>query len=1014
MLTKIINSTQKTLKLYLPKYKFHKTPHLNSELSKFNDSFVAGCNAEYLEQVFNQWIEDSSSVHSSFDCYFKNLIRGVDAQNAFQLPPQDVTKPLPISTDYSLKLVISDNIKARLIIDEYRRNGHVVADLDPLQMKDELAKAGKSKFQVEPKLSHKDYGFTDQDLNKEIYIKDNRILGITNTQKSSWILKDLLDTLKKIYCGKIGYQYLHLSNIDEKNWIRDQIENHDSFKPTPEQLRKTADRLCRDYSFVEFLNHHFSTSKRFGSEGCDSFISGLGALIDHAAEKKVEHVVIGMAHRGRLNMLFSVLKKPADNILAEFQDIKVAEYDEENWGNSGDVKYHLGTTHDKHYEELNHTIRLSILANPSHLEAVNPVVYGKLRCIQDAIKDNSGDRSVGVLIHGDAAFSGQGIVYESIQMHDLKDYDNGGIIHIVVNNQIGFTTYPGDSRSTLYCTDIAETVQAPIFHVNADEPESVDAIIRLAMDYRHKFKKDVVVDIIGYRKFGHNELDQPAYTQPQMQKIINQKKPVYLQFMEKMLNQGIITKEQEKERRDYYEKILKEAYANSRQEKISPNEWVMKPWEEIRLPKLWGSVKDTGVDINVLKEISQKINTLPSELNVHKQIAKVYAQRRDSIEKLEDKIDFSTAEQLAFGSLLYEGYGLRISGQDVERGTFSQRHAKVNDQKVDRQKYCPLSQLLSEQDRQINKLTIANSHLSEFGVLGFEYGYSIANPNNLVIWEAQFGDFANGAQIMIDNFIASGESKWKQQTGLVINLPHGMDGQGPEHSSARMERFLQLSDDDVQNFLLRKNRLKKQSVEINLQLIYCSTAANYFHALRRQIRRPFRKPLVNLFSKRLLRFQGATSSLQEFKEGNRFVTVYDEQYPNDIEEFSKIKKVVLCSGQVYYDILERRQQNKIQDTSIIRLEQFSPFPYEHLKVIIQKYNNAKFIYCQEEHENQGGWIFSRPRIKVVLNELYKENKIKYTDLEYIGRPSNCSSATGSNSKHKQELNILLTKLYEKN
>lgn len=630
------------------------------------------------------------------------------------------------------------------------------------------------------------------------------------------------------------------------------IETSSFYNKTSEQKLKIFETLCFNESFSLFLKNTFSTSKRFGIEGSDTFISGLASLVDEAAKSKVEHILFGMAHRGRLNTLATVFSKPIEQIFAEFQEIKAEG--KNIWGDSGDVKYHLGTTNDKIYPN-GHIVRMSMLANPSHLESVNPVVYGKARAFQDFEKDVNKDKILGILVHGDAALAGQGVVYESLQFQDLRGYSCGGIIHIVINNQIGFTTTPKEARSSLYCTDVAKAIGAPIFHVNGDDPEAVDTAMQLAVKYRNRFKKDVFIDIYGYRRYGHNELDQPSFTQPLMYKIIAKIPPVYEKYAQKLLDEGVLTTLQKADIENKIKKDLRTAYEESKKQNIDKKSWLPRLWENQIESGLFGKLKDTGIPLDLLKTIGKEINTLPSQFKFHPQILKIYQQRLLSIEKGEG-IDFATAEALAFASLIYEGYGIRFSGQDVKRGTFSHRHAVLYDQETNIS-YMPLKAYCEKMKKGPSSIySICNSPLSEFGVLGFEYGYSISNHNVLTCWEGQFGDFANGAQVIIDNYVTSGEYKWGIQTGLTMLLPHGMDGQGAEHSSANMHRYLQAMDDDIDIVNpSRLDRVRKQIMESNMQIVYCSNSANYFHVLRRQLRRKFRKPLILFTSKSLLRFK---------------------------------------------------------------------------------------------------------------------------------------------------------------
>jgi len=901
-----------------------------------------------------------------------------------------------------LEKVITESSKIFVLVKAFQRRGHELADLDPLRINKKEIQSGLKKSKKDPlELDHKYYGFTDADLNREFYLNPEIFSGIIKN-KHTWKLGELIETLKKIYCGKAGFEYLHITDIDERNWLRDQIENLPWQTIENEKKLKIFSRLCKNECFTNFLKNKFSTSKRFGVEGLDSMISGLRALLDKATQQGVKRVVFGMAHRGRLNTLSEVIGKTYEEILCEFQESKPTE--QGGWGNSGDVKYHLGTTTDMKLSS-GRSIRLAMLPNPSHLEAVNPLVQGKVRATQDYYQETERNETIAVTIHGDAAFAGQGVVYETIQMYDLEDYKVGGTIHIISNNQIGFTTTQRDARSGLYCTDIGKAAEAPIFHVNADEPELVDQVLELALAYRLKFKKDVVVDIVGYRRFGHNELDQPAFTQPLMYQIINKTKPVFEKYCDKLLAEGVLTKEVIQENITKNNKRLDQAYEKSRTQKFEQENWILKPAEDILESFRHGPPRDTGVEIPLLKELGTKITTLPDTVKAHPQVKKIYEARYHSIQEGKG-IDWATAESLAFASLIHDGYGVRLSGEDVERGTFSHRHAVIWDQTTDA-KYVPMKQLVAPEDRY--RVTFSNSHLSEFGVLGFEYGHSLANPNFLSIWEAQFGDFANEAQVIIDNFLASGESKWGTQSGLVLLLPHGYDGQGPEHSSARLERFLELSDDDIFN-IPTKEQYKSQKelpfLNCNIQVCVPTTASNYFHLLRRQLRRNFRKPLVVMAPKKLLKYKGAASDLDEFKLAYRFRRVLYEKYPEELVEPAKVRKVICCSGQVYYDLLDARRNNQIKDTAILRFEQISPFPYDRVRLICESYPNAKIVWCQEEHFNMGAFSFVQPRFNVILKEYNKQ------DIKYFGRHTSAASATGLTKTHNKELQQFLKEVYE--
>ncbi|CAD8094539.1 unnamed protein product [Paramecium sonneborni] len=968
-----------------------------SELQKFGASFLGSGNAEYLENLFDQWYLDNKSVPASWDSYFRQVLES----NNFEFTPEPQKgQKVSIGLDgqQGVRKLLSDHFRVLLLINKYRHRGHEKSQVDPLDL-EHIQQIGKVKGYT--KLDYSEY-FTEQDLEREFYIHAIGSTGITK-DKQMMKLRDLINYLEKAYCGKISYEYMHIQSQEERDWFREQIEKYDEFMPSKEQKLKTFQRLGQEHAFSTFLQKKFNTSKRFGIEGCDSMISGLQSLIDAAAGAGAEHVVFGMAHRGRLNTLYNVFQKSAEEIMVEFQDLK-STFNEDIWGNSGDVKYHLGSVHNVLFGDKK--LRLEMLPNPSHLETVDPCVYGKVRAIQDYFQDTKREKAFGVVIHGDAAVSGQGIVYESLQMADLEGYKSGGIIHVVSNNQIGFTTVPKDSRSGLYCTDIAHAIQAPVIHVNADEPELVDKVFKIATEYRYKFKRDIFIDLVGYRRYGHNEQDQPKFTQPIMYEKIDKAPPVFIKYSEKLIAQGIVTKEQVDQLMKTHENNLELAYQKSRQMDYNLKDWQPVPWEMIKVPLLWGRIKDTGVPLNILKTLGEKINKIPNEFNAHPQIRKFYEERLSWIQK-DQPIDFATAEALAFGTLLHEGFNIRLSGEDVQRATFSHRHAVIHDQKdPNGQDYVPLHNVIPK--GQENRLNIYNSHLSEYGVLGFDYGYSITNPNTLVLWEAQFGDFANGAQIVIDNYIASAESKWDVDSGLVMLLPNGMDGQGPEHSSGRIERFLQLSDDDPAVF--QKNlgvRLTRQMRNSNMQVVQCTTPANYFHALRRQLRRDFRKPLIAMTSKRLLRLQAAKSKLTELT--TQFNQVYDEAFSEFLVQPNEIKRVILCSGQIYYDLVKKREDLKQNNVAILRIEQLAPFPYEFLQKIIGKYNQAEFVWVQEEHMNYGPWAFVRPRIQSVLA---KTTNISDSPIQYIGRRPSGSPATGFHQLHEKEIQTLLQKAFE--
>lgn len=718
----------------------------------------------------------------------------------------------------------------------------------------------------------------------------------------------------------IGVQYVHIADRAQCDWIRERIEQPNQWEYSVDEKRVILDRLMWSELFEKFIASKYPNEKRFGLEGCEVLIPGMKALIDRSVDQGVQSIVMGMPHRGRLNVLGNVIRKPIEAILNEFS----GNADSDDTG-GGDVKYHLGANYIRPTPS-GKKVSLSLVANPSHLEAEDPVVQGKTRAIQHFNGDEDSHKTaMGVLLHGDAAFAGQGVVYETMGMQDLPNYGTGGTIHLIVNNQIGFTTDPRFARSTPYPSDIAKAIDAPIFHVNGDQPEAINFAATLAADFRAKFKKDVVIDIVCYRRHGHNETDQPSFTQPRMYKAI-QKQPTTLEsYSKQLIEEKSFTEKEIKEHREWVWGMLEKALEASKEYKPSAKEWLSSSWDGFPSPKELAEEylksHPTGVKESTLKHVGEVVASTPDGFTAHRNLARILKTRGQTVAEGKN-IDWSTAEALAFGSLLLEGTHVRVSGQDVERGTFSQRHAVLHDQENE-STYVPLKHVGPDQ----GKFTICNSHLSEFGTLGFELGYSLVSPNSLTMWEAQFGDFVNNAQCIIDQFIASGEKKWLQRTGLVLSLPHGYDGQGPEHSSGRLERFLQLTDDDPRVFPSTE-KLERQHQDCNMQIVYPTTPANYFHVLRRQQLRDFRKPLVVFFSKSLLRHPLARSTLEEMEGETTFKRYLPEEQSDSLVEPEKIKKHVLCSGQVYFQLLQEREKRGIKDVAISRIEQLSPLPYD--------------------------------------------------------------------------------------
>jgi len=876
------------------------------------------------------------------------------------------------------------------LIHAYEVRGHNVADLDPLGMYEADLDGA-----VPPDIDLSNYGFTEADMDKEFdlgnMLQQGGLLGKAGPMK----LRDIIAHLQQVYSSTIGVEYMHIWDHEQVNWIREMVETPELIQFSKEEKLRMLDRLAWSDHFESFLASKYSTAKRFGLEGCEALIVGMKELIDTATDHGVENVIMGMSHRGRLNVLANVVRKPLEHIFNEFQGTASPDPlgNDMDFSGSGDVKYHLGMSYSRPTSS-GKRVHMSLVANPSHLEAVNPVVEGKTRAKQHYIGDEDRTRCMSVLLHGDAAFSGQGVVFETMGLSDLHDYTTGGTVHIVVNNQIGFTTDPRSSRSSPYCTDVAKAIQAPIFHVNGDDVEAVARVCKLAALWRQRFHRDVVIDIVCYRKHGHNELDQPMFTQPQMYLAIQKQKSVFKKYSEELIAQGVATAESVKALSDQVNAELANKLSESRTYKPKKTDWLSSNWSGLLPPNVEAKTLATGVEEEKLKKVGSAITSLPDWLSPHRMVAKIYKARSDMIATGQG-VDWALAEQLAWGTLLNEGNHVRISGQDVERGTFSHRHAVIHDQKEFPNKYVPLRNIGPDQAA----FTAVNSSLSEFAVLGFELGYSLENPASLVMWEAQFGDFANTAQCMIDQFICSGEQKWLRQSGLVMMLPHGYEGQGPEHSSARLERFLQLCDDDEDVFPVKVGRQSRIQMA-NMQVVNVTTPANYFHVLRRQVWREFRKPLVVMSPKSLLRHRLVKSNIEDFLPGTRFQRLLPDT-GTGILEADKVRKIVLCSGKVYYDLLAAREQKGVDDVVISRVEQISPFPFDLVQEEIKKYPNAQVTWCQEEPKNGGAWAYARPRIVTAARD------VRELTPAYAGRAPSAATSTGHASHHAVEQAALL-------
>jgi len=833
------------------------------------------------------------------------------------------------------------------IINMYRMRGHVLADLDPL---------GKEP-KHNPELDLEYYGLSLWDLDREFYCG-----GLGGREKAT--LREIIRLLRDTYCEHIGVEYMHLLDLEERKWLREHMESTaNEGVLTKDEKKEILHKLNQAMAFEEFLHKKYIGHKRFSLEGADSLIPMIHTMLESAGEHGVKKMYLGMAHRGRLNILVNIMNKPYHRVFAEFE----GNIDPNSIQGSGDVKYHLGAK-GTHKTKGGKEIELELMPNPSHLEAVNPVVEGAVRAIQDHMNEENPDKKiVPVLMHGDAAFAGQGVVAETLNMSQLEGYKTGGTIHIIINNQIGFTTLPKDGRSTEYASDLAKMILAPIFHVNGDRPEAAVYAIKMAMDYRQKFGKDVVIDLIGYRKHGHNEGDEPAFTQPGMYKEIKDHPPVRDIYTKKLVKKGELTEEETQAIFDEFDELLQEAFEDA---KKSPNLEITEDIMGRKETKQENRAKfpDTTYPADELKEIAVQINTVPKDFDANPKLLKQLAKRAEIVDKNEKKIDWGFAEALAFGSLLKSGVTVRLTGQDAERGTFSHRHAKLHGTET-KQTFIPLNNLSDDQA----PFYPYNSLLSEFAALGFEFGYSAAKQDALVVWEAQFGDFANGAQVQIDQFISSSEAKWGQKSAVVLNLPHGYEGQGPEHSSARLERFLQLCAED------------------NMQVMNLTTPAQYFHMLRRQALQENKKPAILMTPKSLLRHPMATSNTEELANGKFEPYIRDEE----LTDPKKIERLVICSGKVYYDLLKYRQENEIDSVAIARLEQFYPFPDDDMMEQFKDFKNIKdIIWCQEEPKNMGGWFFVAPRIQEQLQDGQK--------LTYVGRQASASPAAGQKKIHDAE------------
>ena len=941
-------------------------------VSSAADDFLHGGNAVFIAELYEQYLRDPGSVDESWTVFFAELKSNGRAHEAPAPAAWGRMRPQVIGNGHDAaparngaieapveggRQATLDSIRALMLIRAYRVRGHLYARLDPL---------GLHEPEHHPELDPATYGFGEEDWDRPIFID-----GVLGRERAS--MREIVAAVHGIYCSSIGVEFMHIQDPDQKAWIQKRIErplNRTEF--TERGRRAILERLTEAEVFEHFLDRKYIGTKRFGLEGGEALIPALEQIIKRGGEMGLEEAVIGMAHRGRLNVLANFMGKPFQAIFSEFQGQPANPEDVQG---SGDVKYHLGTSSDREFD--GNVVHLSLCPNPSHLEIVNPVVIGRARAKQEQRGDDERDKVMPILLHGDAAFIGQGLVAETFELSELKGYRVGGTIHVVINNQIGFTTSPTDSRSSPYCSGMAQIVQAPVFHVNGDDPEAVVHVARIATEFRFRFKRDVVIDMYCYRRQGHNEADEPAFTQPLMYEAIDRHATTRAIYAGRLVAEDLLTEEEADGIVEDFRAKLDRDFEAANSYKPNKADWLEGAWTGIEVASEGDRRGSTAVPLDQLKAVGERLTDVPEGFNLNPKIARQFRQRAKVFETGEG-LDWATAEALAFGTLAAEGIPVRLSGQDCGRGTFSQRHAVLRDQ-VDERKFTPLQHIGEAQGR----VEIIDSPLAEASVLGFEYGYSQTEPHALVMWEAQFGDFANGAQVVMDQFISSGESKWLRMSGLVMLLPHGYEGQGPEHSSARLERYLQLCGED------------------NMQVVYPTTPANYFHALRRQVRREFRKPLIVMTPKSLLRHRLCVSGLDELAEGSSFHRVNPEV--DEIAEGAAVRRVVLCSGKVYYDLLQHRREEGLRDVALLRVEQLYPFPEGTLAEELARYPEAEIVWCQEEPRNMGAWTFVDRRIEAVLEEIGG----KARRPRYVGRREAASPATGLLTRHNFEQKALV-------